>query len=87
MGIYKNTSVALTIGVLELTAQARQISEITFQTFTAFAAATVIYLLLALCAYQLMLFIENAVRVPGAEATATKRSTVLPLLAEGIAKP
>jgi glutamate/aspartate transport system permease protein len=86
MGIYKNTSVALTIGVLELTAQARQISEITFQTFTAFAAATIIYLLLAFCAYQLMLFIENAVRVPGTEVTATKRSTVPPLLTEGIAK-
>ena len=40
MGIYKNTSVALTIGVIELTAEARQISENTFQTFAAFAAAT-----------------------------------------------
>ena len=31
--IFKNSSVALTIGVLELTAQARQISEYTFRTF------------------------------------------------------
>lgn len=58
MGIYKNTSVALTIGLLELTAQARQISENTFQTFGAFASATIIYLLLALVAYRLMLWIE-----------------------------
>ncbi len=64
MGIYKNTSVALTIGLLELTAQARQISEMTFQTFAAFAAATVIYLTLALCAYQLMALIDRATRIP-----------------------
>ncbi len=64
MGIYKNTSVALTIGLLELTAQARQISEATFQTFAAFAAATVIYLTLALCAYQLMALIDKGTRLP-----------------------
>jgi glutamate/aspartate transport system permease protein len=64
MGIYKNTSVALTIGLLELTAQARQISEATFQTFAAFAAATVVYLVLALGAYQLMALIDRATRIP-----------------------
>lgn len=65
MGIYKNTSVALTIGLLELTAQARQISEATFQTFGAFAAATIIYLLLALVAYQLMIWIDHRFQIPG----------------------
>lgn len=65
MGIYKNTSVALTIGLLELTAQAKAISEETFQTFAAFGAATLIYLLLALVAYQLMTWIDNRVRIPG----------------------
>lgn len=74
MGIYKNTSVALTIGLLELTAQARAISEATFQTFVAFAAATVIYLLLALCAYQLMIFIDERVRIPGTEVKRAKQS-------------
>lgn len=64
MGIYKNTSVALTIGLIELTAAAREISEETFATFAAFAAATLIYLALALVAYRLMSFIENAVRIP-----------------------
>jgi glutamate/aspartate transport system permease protein len=67
MGIYKNTSVALTIGVIELTAQARQISETTFDTFAAFGAATLIYLALALMAYQMMAAIERALRVPGSE--------------------
>jgi glutamate/aspartate transport system permease protein len=65
MGIYKNSSVALTIGLMELTAQARQISEATFQTFTAFGAATLIYLALALIAYQTMMLIDKAVRIPG----------------------
>jgi len=65
MGIYKNTSVALTIGLMELTAQARQISEATFQTFAAFGAATLIYLVLALIAYQAMMLIDKAAHIPG----------------------
>jgi glutamate/aspartate transport system permease protein len=74
MGIYKNTSVAMTIGVLELTAESRQISEMTFQTFAAFGSATLIYLSLALCAYQLMTYIDDRVRIPGAEAAKRTRS-------------
>jgi glutamate/aspartate transport system permease protein len=74
MGIYKNTSVAMTIGVLELTAETRQISEMTFQTFAAFGAATLIYLALALGAYQLMTIIDAKVRIPGAGAAMSKRS-------------
>jgi glutamate/aspartate transport system permease protein len=73
MGIYKNTSVALTIGVIELTAQARQISEATFQTFAAFAWATLIYLALALMAYQLMNVIDRRLRIPGLQPVATTR--------------
>ncbi|ENN83856.1 glutamate/aspartate transport protein (plasmid) [Rhizobium freirei PRF 81] len=73
MGIYKNTSVALTIGLLELTAQARAISEATFQTFTAFGAATVIYLVLALCAYQLMKVIDRRLTIPGMKARSKPR--------------
>jgi glutamate/aspartate transport system permease protein len=65
MGIYKNTSVALTIGLMELIAQARQISETTFQTFTAFGAVTLIYLILALIAYQSMMLLDKAMRIPG----------------------
>jgi glutamate/aspartate transport system permease protein len=73
MGIYKNTSVALTIGLLELTAQARQISEATFQTFTAFGAATLLYLALALVAYQLMLWIDHRFQIPGSAPTRKAR--------------
>lgn len=79
MGIYKNTSVALTIGLMELTAQARQISEATFQTFTAFGAATLIYLALALIAYQGMVVIDKAVRIPG---TTPAKDAIEPGLAD-----
>jgi glutamate/aspartate transport system permease protein len=73
MGIYKNTSVAMTIGVLELTAESRQIGEMTFQTFAAFGSATLIYLSLALGAYQLMTYIDDKVRIPGIETAKRKR--------------
>lgn len=73
MGIYKNTSVALTIGLLELTAQSRQISEATFQTFAAFGGATIMYLMLALVAYQVMAFLDARTKIPGAVANSRRR--------------
>lgn len=63
--IFKNSSIALTIGVLELTAQARQISEYTFRTFEAFTVATVIYVLITLTVTLAMRMLEKKVRVPG----------------------
>ena len=63
--IFKNSSTALTIGVLELTAQSRQISEYTFRTFEAFAAATLIYIVITLTVIWLMRLLENRVAVPG----------------------
>ena len=63
--IFKNSSIALTIGVLELTAQARQISEYTFKTFEAFAVATVVYVIITLTVAFAMRWLETKVRVPG----------------------
>ncbi len=63
--IFKNSSLALTIGLLELTAQARQITEYTFQGFEAFAAATVLYVAIALIVTVLMIFVEQRARIPG----------------------
>lgn len=63
--IFKNSSVALTIGVLELTAQARQISEYTFRTFEVFTVATAVYLLITLTVIVAMRLLEKKVRVPG----------------------
>jgi len=63
--IFKNSSVALTIGVLELTAQARTISEYTFRTFEIFTLATVVYLLITLAIVVAMQLLERRLRVPG----------------------
>ncbi|MGB5705617.1 MAG: amino acid ABC transporter permease [Arenicellales bacterium] len=63
--IFKNSSVALTIGVLETTAQARQIEEYTFQGFEAFTAATLLYILVTSTVMLLMRLIEGRVRIPG----------------------
>ena len=45
--LLKNTSLAMAIGVTELTAAAREIENNTFRTFEAYAVVTVIYLLLS----------------------------------------
>jgi glutamate/aspartate transport system permease protein len=61
----KNTSVALTIGLVELTARAYAIQEQSFQFFEAFAAATLIFLALNLIATFAMRSIERAIAIPG----------------------
>lgn len=61
----KNTSVALTIGLIELTARARAMQEFSFQVFEAFTAATVIYLALNLLVTAGMRWLERRVAVPG----------------------
>ncbi len=64
----KNTSVALTIGLLELTARARAMQEFSFQVFESFIAATVIYLLLSIVVTVLMRVLERRLVVPGFNA-------------------
>lgn len=61
----KNTSVALTIGLLELTARTRAMQEFSFQVFEAFTAATVIYLMLNIVVTFVMRYVEHRVAVPG----------------------
>ena len=65
MNVIKNSSVALTIGLMELTARARSMQEMSFQVFEAFAAATVIYLLTNMVVVFGMRWLERSVRVPG----------------------
>ncbi|HEX3058457.1 MAG TPA: amino acid ABC transporter permease [Usitatibacter sp.] len=65
MNVIKNSSVALTIGLLELTGRARAMQEFSFHVFEAFAAATVIYLLTNLVVVLFMRWVESRVRVPG----------------------
>lgn len=61
----KNTSVAITIGLIELTGEARAMQEFSFQVFEAFTAATVLYLLINIVVVIAMRFLERAVAVPG----------------------
>lgn len=63
--IFKNSSLALTIGVVELTAMTRQIEEYTFQGFEAFTAATIIYSVVTFSVMLVMRILETRVRVPG----------------------
>lgn len=65
LGVFKNSSLALTIGVLELTAQTRQIEEYTFQGFEAFTAATALYILITTIVMALMRIVEARVAIPG----------------------
>ena len=65
LNVIKNSSVALTIGLLELTGRARAMQEFSFKVFEAFAAATVIYLLTNMVIVFAMRALEKKVRVPG----------------------
>ena len=72
LGVFKNSSLALTIGVLELTAQTRQIEEYTFQGFEAFTAATALYILVTAIVMTLMRHVEHRVAIPGMIALSAK---------------
>ena len=61
----KNTSVAITIGLIELTGQARAMQEFSFQVFEAFTAATVLYLLINIVVVIGMRLLERQVAIPG----------------------
>ena len=63
--VFKNTSVALTIGLMELTARARSMQEFSFQVFEAFTVATLLYLLTNMIVTVLMRRLEKSIAVPG----------------------
>ncbi len=65
LGVFKNSSLALTIGVLELTGRTRQISEYTFQPIEMFITATVVYACVTLSVAGLMRVIEGRTRLQG----------------------
>jgi glutamate/aspartate transport system permease protein len=65
MGIVKYSSVALTIGLLELTGQARAMQEFSFHIFEAFSAATVGYLVINGCVVLVMHYLEQHFALPG----------------------
>lgn len=63
--IFKNSSIALTIGLMELTAYGNQISSYTYNSFEAFTAVTVIYAAIALFVTSAMHVVESRTPVPG----------------------
>ena len=65
LNIIKNSSVALTIGLVELTAAARSMQEFSFQVFEAFTGATVIYIVINIVVVNAMQLLERRVAVPG----------------------
>lgn len=61
----KNSAVAITIGLMELTGEARSMQEFSFQVFEAFTGATVLYLLVNAVVVTAMRFLERYVAIPG----------------------
>ena len=65
LNLLKNSSVALTIGVAELTFQTRQIETYTAKAIEALTAGTLIYLVLCLTIAAVMNRVERRVAIPG----------------------
>jgi len=65
MNIFKNSSVAFAIGVLELTFQSRQMQEDSEQGIETYLAVTVLYFACAFIANRGMAFVERRTHVPG----------------------
>ena len=61
----KNTAVAITIGLPEITMRANEMGENTFQFFAAYLWATVIYVVIALGVNRSLNFVEARCRIPG----------------------
>lgn len=65
MNVFKNSSVAFAIGVLELTFQARQMQEDSEQGIETYVAVTALYFICAFAANRGMRWIERRSTVPG----------------------
>jgi His/Glu/Gln/Arg/opine family amino acid ABC transporter permease subunit len=74
LNLLKNSSVALTISVAELTFQTRQIETYTAKAIEAFTAGTVIYLVLCLCLAAVMGWVERHAAIPGLIVAGGRRS-------------
>ncbi|PYN80038.1 MAG: glutamate ABC transporter permease [Candidatus Rokuibacteriota bacterium] len=65
LNLLKNSSVALTISVAELTFQTRQIETYTAKAIEAYTAGTVIYLVLCVAIAAIMARVERRFAIPG----------------------
>jgi glutamate/aspartate transport system permease protein len=65
LNIFKNSAVASTIGLLELSAQARQLVDYTAQAYESFIAVTLAYVVINLVVMTFMRWVESKARLPG----------------------
>ncbi|MEG1081830.1 MAG: amino acid ABC transporter permease, partial [Pseudomonas sp.] len=65
LNVFKNSSVASLIGLMELLAQTKQTAEFSANLFEAFTLATLIYFTLNMGLMLLMRMVEKKVAVPG----------------------
>ena len=65
LNIFKNSAVATTIGLIELSRQAQQLVDFTAQPYEAFIAVTLLYVMINVTVMYLMRRVEKTVQVPG----------------------
>jgi glutamate/aspartate transport system permease protein len=65
VNVFKNSAVASTIGLLDLSAQSQQVSEYTAHPYESFIAATLIYVAINMIVMFSMRFLEKSLRLPG----------------------
>jgi glutamate/aspartate transport system permease protein len=65
LNVFKNSAVATTIGLIELSRQAQQLVDYTAQPYEAFIAVTLLYLAINAIIMLLMRAVESRTRVPG----------------------
>lgn len=65
LNVFKNSAVATTIGLIELSRQAQQLVDYTAQAYEAFIAVTLLYLVINVTVMFGMRWVEKRTRVPG----------------------
>ena len=63
--VFKNTSLAMTVGVLETTFMSQQIEAYTFRGIEATTAASLAYMVITLVVVLIMGLVERRLSVPG----------------------
>jgi glutamate/aspartate transport system permease protein len=77
MATIKYSSVAMTIGLLDLTGAARSMQEFSFHIFEAFSAATIVYLVINTVVVYSLAYVEKSVAIPAFSGRAQAAALVL----------
>ncbi len=73
LNVFKNSSLALSIGVLELTSRTRGVADYSSHAIEAFACASAIYAAISFLIAYLMRRVEDRARLPGTLAVEASR--------------